>query len=82
MRQEGLCQWKIPKTPSGIEPATCWLVAQCLSKFDSTAYNSQADVFQQLFRLLVWFVVSLVGRSVGWLVGWFMDCFIYLFIYL
>ena len=27
VRLEGLCQWKIPMTPSGIETATFWLVA-------------------------------------------------------
>ena len=32
VRPGGLCQWKIPMTPSGFEPATFWLVAPCLNQ--------------------------------------------------
>jgi hypothetical protein len=32
VRLEGLCQLRFPMTPSGIEPSTFWLVAQCLNQ--------------------------------------------------
>jgi hypothetical protein len=49
VRPEELCQWKIPMTPSGINPATFRFVAQCLNHC-ATAY-SRLELGQLLFWL-------------------------------
>jgi hypothetical protein len=43
MLPEGLCQWNIPMTPSGIEPATCSPVTQCLryAQYRRIIWNSK-----------------------------------------
>jgi hypothetical protein len=57
-RAIGLCHWKIPMTPLGIEPATCRFVAWCLKHYSTARPKPHSQYHSQTERITHQYVLQ------------------------
>jgi hypothetical protein len=63
VRPEGLCQWKIPMSPAGIDPATAQCLNHCATAYSRHKDNKIRTFLQQMRRDIMAGVIGAVARQ-------------------